>query len=975
MTVALTLLTLAPAEAVMAADAPETLKIKGYTVNNQENWTAFDCNSKSDDGLKFYFHVSLTNGKAFKFVDGTNQEWGPGGNAGGQEDKTIYVNTPYTLTQGNAAYKLDYNDRTDFKITVDFSGATPKVQVATADNDYPEIEQPKPAEVPEALYIIGHVEGTTAWSTCLPGEKSGDTFSFTNIRFIGYDASGRSTFAFSTVPDGKGTSYYATSDGNDIRYVDGRNYMTLNTAGGWEIYGNGDTYDLTVDFSDPDNPWFTVKIHEDEFVPGSVPETFYMIGQIGTGDWQTTGNSFAFTTRDEEAGTITFAGVDINGTFAFCTQFGESDTADICKEHDGYYGPTGDEDKNVAEGERKYLYGKTGRGYNPSATGQYTVTVYFPAEGDPWFRMTKLAEWYFVGDLNNWYSYEFTDDNAEKTLSAELFNATKKNWQFVPAEDPALAAEGWYQFSGFPLVDGIPTLSGQFKIKDGAASWSGNEYVHPVNVYYPNEDGNTDPGNFSAYNLKPLPASEIGTGQPFSGDVLVKKADKIAGNGGNLHFQCNAVQYATIYFNPSIPSLRIDGDPVDYFIFYSRDKEEGNEDVVVGRINSDKPNSNNYYLPGTNYGNGAGTLPNPAGGEHMNIGEGKTFNRIELKDKTGEEIMSQLLALYGEKYEYSKVNQKTFSDLAYRLLLPNLESLADRDYLYIEKIPNGFASPAGTNFNMTLTKSLDTESKLIPKILEAKHIYILPVCDAVHVHVNADNLRYAGYEAPKISYRVYYTDEQYNRYVIGNTHMWPQNLTGTEESPMLISSGSTIPKTGTDADPYVENQWVELSDYRHQSEWGATAATHHKGEEYEYWNVRYTGEEDGGLARAETDPRLGVRSRYANAYVQFRVELVPTDASKPAILNYFPDRLDVTRDDFHFPMGGSDLYLVMNNDDGNGVWTGIEIIEADGDGPTETLTDSNAPVEYYTLQGVRVSNPTGGLYIMVKGGKSKKVYL
>ncbi|MDE5644715.1 MAG: hypothetical protein K2I45_03640, partial [Muribaculaceae bacterium] len=74
-------------------------------------------------------------------------------------------------------------------------------------------------------------------------------------------------------------------------------------------------------------------------------------------------------------------------------------------------------------------------------------------------------------------------------------------------------------------------------------------------------------------------------------------------------------------------------------------------------------------------------------------------------------------------------------------------------------------------------------------------------------------------------------------------------------------------------------------------------------------------------------------------------------------------------------MGGADLYIVRHNDDGNGVWTGIEIIEADGDGPTERLTDSTAPVEYYTLQGVRVSNPTGGLYIMVKGGKSKKVYI
>ena len=37
--------------------------------------------------------------------------------------------------------------------------------------------------------------------------------------------------------------------------------------------------------------------------------------------------------------------------------------------------------------------------------------------------------------------------------------------------------------------------------------------------------------------------------------------------------------------------------------------------------------------------------------------------------------------------------------------------------------------------------------------------------------------------------------------------------------------------------------------------------------------------------------------------------------------------------------------------------------------------DLNAPVEYYNLQGVRVENPTSGLYIRRQGNNVSKVVL
>ena len=46
--------------------------------------------------------------------------------------------------------------------------------------------------------------------------------------------------------------------------------------------------------------------------------------------------------------------------------------------------------------------------------------------------------------------------------------------------------------------------------------------------------------------------------------------------------------------------------------------------------------------------------------------------------------------------------------------------------------------------------------------------------------------------------------------------------------------------------------------------------------------------------------------------------------------------------------------------------TAIEGVEAD---------DENAPVEYFNLQGVKVANPEGGLFIKVQGNKATKVVL
>ncbi len=55
--------------------------------------------------------------------------------------------------------------------------------------------------------------------------------------------------------------------------------------------------------------------------------------------------------------------------------------------------------------------------------------------------------------------------------------------------------------------------------------------------------------------------------------------------------------------------------------------------------------------------------------------------------------------------------------------------------------------------------------------------------------------------------------------------------------------------------------------------------------------------------------------------------------------------------------------LVVADDTESGI---NDIVEAD---------NSDAPVEYYNLQGVKVNNPDKGIYIMRQGTKARKVIL
>lgn len=76
-----------------------------------------------------------------------------------------------------------------YKFIVDFSGETPIVTVIEDG------EKPKPVAVPEALYLLGTVEGNN-WSEGVAGTKDGNVFTFENIDLVAPQGGEAAEFTF-----------------------------------------------------------------------------------------------------------------------------------------------------------------------------------------------------------------------------------------------------------------------------------------------------------------------------------------------------------------------------------------------------------------------------------------------------------------------------------------------------------------------------------------------------------------------------------------------------------------------------------------------------------------------------------------------------------------------------------------------------------------------------------------------------------
>lgn len=601
--------------------------------------------------------------------------------------------------------------------------------------------------------------------------------------------------------------------------------------------------------------------------------------------------------------------------------------------------------------------------YNSTESGKITVMVYFKKNGTATVEVVGNSDknYYFIGDMNNWFSNEFdgdlggTDKNGEtiaRGINTTRWNADKDNWKFEYMGD------GWYRFNSFPGN----LLSGHFQIVSGG-SWeiaNNDIFSHVICVLEDDVKANKL-SDYRAFKMNRITRDDIRNGREYR----VRKRDESQTNGSNLGTQCNAVEGAELWFNPGndteAPRIRITGTPKDYFIFYNMEKagegvfdpdmkislnEQGTDEYWVrAAINSGKPNTNNYFLAGIEYGDY--TLPfydiNGNTGAHMNVNEGIDLAPYDLKSMTERELNNLFFS-----------NKDIVNSILNEGRLPNGRDIKVYDKVWIAKIPSGFENPAGTKYNMTFNKAMTDADRKATHTLTTRHYYFFPQQKGLHVHVNIDEIL-AGdkVESAEVAYRLYKTDNQYNTIAI--LHGSDVTAEGHRKTEILHRVGSALPRT-KDSEATNKIGWYECTKHN-KSEWDAPSNIE------DNWYVSWI----NGEGRRE------VAYDDNSAFVQFRLTIkMKQPASRAAEgegetqVYYLPERVDVANDANHYWFENSDLYAKLKASDlPDGVLTGISEIVDDTD---------NGPAVYYNLQGVRVDNPTAGnIYIKVTRKGSEKI--
>lgn len=591
--------------------------------------------------------------------------------------------------------------------------------------------------------------------------------------------------------------------------------------------------------------------------------------------------------------------------------------------------------------------------YKSTEGGKITVSVYFKKNGYATVEVVGNSDknYYFIGDMNNWFSNEFDGDlggkdkNGEtiaRGINATRWEADKDNWKLEYVGD------GWYRFDSFPgnLLSGHFQIvsNGSWELKDGNEIYSHVIYINPEDVKA------NKMSDYRAFEMNRITREDITKGREYR----VRKRSADVSGGSNLGTQCNAVEGAVFWFNPGndteAPRIRITGTPKDYFIFYNMEDAKVNPDMkseteywVRAAINSGKPNTNNYFLAGIEYGDY--TLPfydiNGNTGAHMNVNEGIDLAPYDLKNMTERELNNLFFN-----------NSDIVNSILNEDKLPNGRDISVYDKVWIAKIPSGFENPAGTKYNMTFNKAMTDADRKATRTLTTRHYYFFPQQAGLHVHVNIDEIL-AGdkVESAEVAYRLYKTDNQYNTIAI--LHGSDVTAEGHRKTEILHKVGSALPLT-KDSEATNGIGWYECN-----KPWNAPDIEGN-------WLVNWIGDEATGARRE-------VAYDDNSAFVQFRLTIkMKQPASRAADgegetqVYYLPERVDVANDDNLYWFENSDLYAKLKASDlPDGVLTGISEIVEDTD---------NGPAVYYNLQGVRVDNPAAGnIYIKVTRKGSEKI--
>lgn len=624
--------------------------------------------------------------------------------------------------------------------------------------------------------------------------------------------------------------------------------------------------------------------------------------------------------------------------------------------------------------ERTLYQGGTDRAnFWSSVSGNYVFTVTVNNSGVPQKVVIDIdggeashKPYYFVGDMNDWFSKEFTDPNAKTGMDKDVMNANKKDWKFTFIDEIPERGElgkGWYEFD-------IECLTGQFQIFDGTdAMWNGDVYSHDPYVRGYGNNGGKDHDSFKAYINRPISKAMISGGTVMTttttkgGNPAIRRSQ-----GSNFHLGCNAVRNAKIYFLPgNDPKLIVSGTPEDYYIFYSKANktEDTSDGKVTAQIVNGKPNTNNYYLPGVKYDNVA--LPNYINEDgttdaHMNMNGVDLVEFDFSADKIATTLASDaFIAMFGGDNEAMIGNvtlAKFKEDLqAATPTLPNGISLTGRTTVYVQKIPNGFEYPAGRKYALQFINAFSSSDKDVLTPVAASNLYFFN--DAVHVNFNIDNYEKGAQEKNRyvnMYYRIYTYDENYNTVVIDTDNGTTSQIHSVGEEIGLTAESTTK-----------DRGWVALNEKKAPSDWGGTVADTGYSD-LEKWNVAWV-----------SDNRKHIDSKYGNCYIQFKIETGP-NASNASAANranaeepdhgtlYIPDRALIRNTPEFYTFNGQDLYVALD-----GGYTTTDVEDVFEDQIVEEGVDAE-PI-FFNLQGQRVVNPEKGMYIVVKGNKTYKVMI
>jgi hypothetical protein len=718
----------------------------------------------------------------------------------------------------------------------------------------------------------------------------------------------------------------------------------------------------------------------------------------------------------------------------------------------------GNGDVNLTKGESsEYDLADGATSLNLQGLGKYKIQVYIGSWGEDPSKI-KIAyfgekeyvpaeDYYFIGDLNDWFSTEFSQISGGAT-SMEMFEADKENWKFRKAAASDLvdvdsdylsgleSLDGWYVFDKFPKVDGKVTLSGQFQVSSGGTHiWSGAEVFGLCydNVAPKDKNDNTKYDlnvNASKEVLKtPITADDISSGKVFK-SIHRRVNGQPDVSFANFHLDCNAVANAKVFFKPNFEGkaeLVVTGTPKNYYVFYYagenghkpegsdvtvNHEENGADKKITAKINSGKPNTNNYFLPGILYNVEVPSVDkNGNTVAHMNVGNGIEMTKIKnfkdeyyYNDSDASEIETRV-----EKLRTTYGIDKDVAEGLVKGSLPNGRLCSDFSYLYITKVPNGFENPAGWKYNLKVNSEVYSPDNEKSVVIATNHIYFLKNIGGVAIHINDTELmnsdKLKDYES-KYYYRVYYsastaqaasTDDSYSIHVVDH---YANNVIGDGDKEIYNSKDTSKQRKKTLVDYNEAGNWAvsEADGYG----WKELNPVAPASEGYSWWNAdENLGNFENGkewhmnLVEKETEmARLLVPDRYNMSYVQILSILTPKNAKKSAprraaaantevnlknvldearsngaIISYAPGSLDFDNDEYHHPLQGNHLFRVLTAD--QNVWTGIENIEDDV--ITDAEGDINATPVYYNLQGVRVAAPTKGIFIEVRGNKSRKV--